>query len=222
MERLDAEVVGAAGIEPGHVVLDAGCGFGGTLAGLERRIPEGTRLGVNVDARQLALARKAAPGSAFARADACSLPAASSSVDRVLAVECVFHFPSRLRFLKEAARALKPGGRAALSDFVPARLGRPGLLGRWAESLVARGYGSLGDGWPDGGWESMARQAGLELVLDRDVTAQTLPTYPILLDLLAAGALGGASGPMGLSTRLLSWLSRLGFVRYRIVSFRKP
>src|SRR5438034_5931485 len=45
-------------------------------------------------------------------ADACALPFPDASFDRVLAVECIFHFPSRLRFLKEAARVLKPGGRS--------------------------------------------------------------------------------------------------------------
>jgi ubiquinone/menaquinone biosynthesis C-methylase UbiE len=40
------------------------------------------------------------PGNAvhFVHGDACRLPFASAVFDRVLAVECIFHFPSRRQF----------------------------------------------------------------------------------------------------------------------------
>ena len=41
-----------------------------------------------------------------------------AAFDRVLAVECIFHFPSRLQFLKEACRVLRPGGLLALSVII--------------------------------------------------------------------------------------------------------
>ncbi len=80
--------------------------------------------GLNIDARQLAAAEaqtKPANGNkiGWVEADACRLPFEDNSFDRVLAVECIFHFPSREKFLAEAARVLKPGGYLAVSDFVP-------------------------------------------------------------------------------------------------------
>lgn len=68
----------------------------------------------------------------------------------------------------------------------------------------------------------MAREAGLEVVLDRDITRQTLPTYRVILDLLRRDAMGGPNGKMLWPTRLLEWVSRSGLVRYRVLGFRKP
>lgn len=226
MERLNALVVGAALLEDGQRVLDAGCGFGATLAAMDAA-HGGMRLtGLNIDPRQLAVARESVKAGAgntleFVEGDACAMPFPDASFDRVTAVECIFHFPSRLGFLKEAARVLKPGGTLALSDFVPRDPGAmPSWLARWVSGQVEKGYGHLGDGWPDGDYAAMAAKAGLSVASDRDITGNTLPTYPILLGLLS-GAPGAKAKALRWGTRLLAGASRLGLVRYRIVSFRR-
>ena len=219
MERLNAEVLKAAGLVDGQAILDAGCGFGGTLASLRAAFPRATLTGLNIDPRQLEHARAQVPGVRFVEGDACAPPFPDASFDRVLAVECIFHFPSRAKFLKEAARMLKHGGRVALSDFVPRDPNaRPGLLGRWVTAQVAKGYGASGDDWRDGDYARMAAAAGLRVVLDRDITSNTIPTYPVLHALLRAGP---GARRMAWPTRLLDWASRLGFVRYRVLAFEK-
>ena len=226
MERLNLEVLAAAEAADGQSVLDAGCGFGGTLAALNEARRGVSLVGVNIDGRQLAVAErsvKARPGNAvrFVQADACALPFADASFDRVLAVECVFHFPSRLAFLKVASRVLRPGGLLALSDFVPRGAGPGGVLARWLESRVAAGYGTLGAGFSEGSYAAMAEAAGLAPVLERDITRETLPTYPFLVGLLREGGFGETGGRLLGATRLLAWLSWLGVLRYEIRSFRR-
>lgn len=226
MDRLNGLVLDAALLADGQTLLDAGCGFGATLAAVDAARSGMKMKGLNIDPRQLAVARetvKAKPGNTleFVEGNACALPFPDASFDRVTAVECVFHFPSRFAFIKEAARVLKPGGVLSLSDFVPEDPNAPPTwLGTWLGKQVEKGYGHLGDGWPEGDYATMAAKAGLLVASDRDITENTLPTYPILLGLLA-----GSSGPKARAlrwgTRLLQWSSRLGWVRYRIVSFRK-
>jgi SAM-dependent methyltransferase len=227
-ERLGLELLAMADIRPGMRVLDAGCGFGGTLASLREKVAGLDLVGLNIDARQLqraaALAREGsgAPPS-FVAADACTLPFADASFDRVLAVECIFHFPSRAAFLAEVRRVLRPGGVLVLSDFVPAsawvpmvrlgmRLGadRVPLFGACDVSCSAAGYRRLAD------------QTGLALAALRDITRHTLPTYAFLGRMLGQGAgsrrawFARQAGP-----KLLELIGRAGLLRYGLLRFER-
>ncbi|WP_241834923.1 class I SAM-dependent methyltransferase [Pseudofrankia asymbiotica] len=219
-ERLDDTVAGGALISDGMAVLDVGCGFGGTLGRLSERLPATRLVGVNIDHRQLT---RALPTRAhLICADGCALPLPSAAFDAVLAVECIFHFPSRLAFLEEAQRVLKPGGRLSLSDFVPADQTDPdNAASRWFEDQVAKGYGRQSK-WSDGDYQAMADKAGLVVEQDTDVTRLTLPTYLYLLSSGIARAVTGRGHVSVRSTFLLFLLSALGAVRYRLVVLRKP
>jgi SAM-dependent methyltransferase len=240
-EALTDRIVEVAGVAGGRRVLDVGCGFGGTLDHIRGR-HRGCRLhGVNIDLRQLRWARRLleqageageahgecpapAPRQAAApiglvAGDGCRLPVADGSVDHVLAVECVFHFPSRKAFLREAARVLRPGGTVALSDFLMA----PGALARITATMATSGlgdaswFGYVAKPLTSVGYDRLARGCGFEVVVDDDVTVATLPTYPALRRLGEV-----ADGTSGFTTAAaVEELSQAGDLQYHVVALRR-
>jgi SAM-dependent methyltransferase len=219
---MDELVVRTAMIRPDDRVLDVACGFGGTLARLDRMTPRLELVGINVDPRQLAVARRSLPERVMlVRGDACALPFASARFDRVLCIEAAFHFASRRRFLAEAARVLAPGGRIVLTDFEPAASAaacRPERRARLERGLA----GALGDvsrAYREGPHTELAADAGLVVEREEDLTEATLPSYAHML-----GGLGAARPPWPRAIvgglRLLAAASRTGVLRYVLVSLR--
>ena len=124
LERMIELTAAPVGIEAGHHVVDAGCGVGGTAIHLAKTLGC-TVTGVNVTEPQLELARKKAAAAGldgrvdFRWADcAVHLPFDDASVDAVVNIECACHFSDRSRFLCEAHRILKPGGRIGAMDWM--------------------------------------------------------------------------------------------------------
>src|SRR6185436_15289975 len=92
MERLNSELLTAADVRNSQSLLDAGCGFGGTLEAINKRHQGMQLFGLNIDPRQVEIATKQVqPGYdnsvRFLVGDACAMPFQGSSFNRVLAVE---------------------------------------------------------------------------------------------------------------------------------------
>lgn len=227
MEQMNGVLIEAAKVADGQKLLDAGCGFGGTIGQINAAHSAMDITGLNIDPRQLAAAEaQITPvnGNAISwvEADACQLPFEDNSFDRALAVECIFHFPSRAKFLAEAARVLKPGGYLAVSDFVPT-MSFFGKTPIWMaiRPRVAKSYGTLGD-VPLRGYKAMGKRAGLELVENRNIRKNTLPTYPFLLKFFREQGTADAQKTMMVGTRWMKRLTKMGLLQYRVYTFRKP
>jgi SAM-dependent methyltransferase len=122
----------------GEVVVDLGTGLGATLAAVRQACPGVRRIGLDFDASRLGEIRAADDSVLLARADlARPLPLAAASVD-ILACHNVFELladPSVV--LTEAARTLRPGGRALWGHTDFARLVIEGADPRLTRRVLA-------------------------------------------------------------------------------------
>jgi tocopherol O-methyltransferase len=131
--------------QPGELVLDAGCGVGGSSLWLVQNYGVRT-VGISLSTRELAKARRYAAGRGldgqctFLQQDYLNTAFADNSFDIVWAQESLCHSVHKDRFIAEAYRVLKPGGRLVIEEWY--RTDRPfhpadeklfhDFLGDWA------------------------------------------------------------------------------------------
>jgi len=153
-----------AGIRSGERVLDVGCGTGSFAVLVKERCPGATVVGVDGDAKALAIARRKAERRGVAiqldEALATSLPYPDASFDRVTSSLVLHHLThdEKRAALSEIRRVLRPGGTFHLADFGPP----VGLLGRLA--LLHVGDDERTRDNQEGRMPELMREAGLEAV----------------------------------------------------------
>lgn len=172
MDRLCLHLLKLADIQDGQDILDVGCGFGGTLGTIAEQFSRTRLTGLNIDQRQLEVARRRVPGVEFVQGDACAMTFPADSFDRVLAVECIFHFPSREQFFQHVGRVLRAGGNLTLTDFVQPEGAPPALFDDPSHPL----WGSH-TAIPLKAYQELAEQVGLRMTHAQDITRHVRPTY---------------------------------------------
>ncbi|HEV2635961.1 MAG TPA: methyltransferase domain-containing protein [Actinocrinis sp.] len=114
------DLLAALAVEPGHCVLDLGCGPGTDLAALAAAVgPTGRVLGIDQDPQMVAEARARLAGASvveICEGDAHHLPIAAGAVDRARTDRVLMHVADPAAVLAELRRVLRPGGLLTLAE----------------------------------------------------------------------------------------------------------
>jgi ubiquinone/menaquinone biosynthesis C-methylase UbiE len=149
--RIHRRLVELAAIEPGHRVLEIGCGPGGLVLRAQRMHPDAEIVGLDPDPLALAKARRKAERAGrpvrFDQGRAGELPYPDESFDRVLSSFMFHHLDDaeKRRALAEVRRVLRPGGQLHLVDVAGHHAGAFAHRMQRDERL----RDNVGDGIPD-------------------------------------------------------------------------
>ncbi|MBV9174717.1 MAG: class I SAM-dependent methyltransferase [Chloroflexi bacterium] len=115
-----------AQLQQGDEVLDVGFGFGDQDLFWFQNFAPRRITAINVVPLQVRAAHRRVERAGLTHdirlqlASATELPFAEQSFDKVLALECAFHFETRATFFSEAMRVLRPGGTLVTCDLIAA------------------------------------------------------------------------------------------------------
>jgi SAM-dependent methyltransferase len=121
----------------GAEVVEIGCGRGGGARYLEATRSPQSYIATD-PSRLFTLASQCRRGPRALRyraAQASRLPFGDASFDLVLTVEAIHAMPDKPRFLAEAARVLRPGGRLIVADFFYTRESSVNALSRFEAAV---------------------------------------------------------------------------------------
>lgn len=223
--NLSKLVIHTAEIQDGVSILDAGCGFGGTISLLNETFHNLNISGVNIDNAQVERAKKVITPQnnnsiEFINANACDLPNFNQLFDYAIALECIFAFPSREIFFQQVKRNLKSSGKLIIVDFII----NPNIRKFWLwfetqilSRLITDTYGSKATnqvefiGIKD--YENIANKTGFKLEKVIDINKNVQPTYPVINKLIVDNFndLMTAKG--------LEIFSQLNLINYQILVF---
>ena len=159
--RFKRHLIELARITPGQAVLDLGCGTGTLALLVKAACPQARVVGLDIDPRILAIARRKVERAAAAieieQGSATEPPFPPASFDRVLSTLMLHHLTTdqKRRALRAVHRLLRPDGEFHIADF-----GRP-------HNLLMQ-VASLGFRFADGGESTAANLRGELPTLLRD------------------------------------------------------
>lgn len=126
-EAMAGLVAGAAGLGPQDEVLEVGCGYGACAVRYASCFGPKKIIGIDITPTRIEHGREYVAQCGLSDTielrlgDATRLDFADASFDKLIAVECAFHFDTRRDFLREAGRVLRPGGTLVVTDLIPKR-----------------------------------------------------------------------------------------------------
>jgi ubiquinone/menaquinone biosynthesis C-methylase UbiE len=137
---LHDDLIAQARLEPGHRVLDVGCGTGALAVSIRTKFPHVEVVGLDPDPKALSIARRKAKRAGvavrFDQGYGDALPYRDAEFDRVTSSLMLHHLDlaTRHRMLRDLLRVLRPGGSLHLLDFGRSEEQSDGLLKRLLQS----------------------------------------------------------------------------------------
>lgn len=199
-ENLTRELIRRAGISSGDVVLDVGCGLGGSA--LILACEHDCRVhGISISPNQVKAARRQAllrgveDRVTFEIRDANLLePQTVANFDVVWIVECMEHLFDKPRFIQTTASLLKPGGRLAICTWLAGEnlsADDERLVAEVCDGMLCPSLGSMQE------YVHWMEDAGFDVTCADNVTrhvartwdfCQPVLSFPLVKTLLASGS----------------------------------
>jgi tocopherol O-methyltransferase len=222
--RMLDHCIGLLVLDGDEEVLDLGCGHGGTLLHLARRLRCGG-MGVTLSPAQARIARDAVDRARLTSRlkilvdDVAIFPFPAAAFDLVWAMESSEHFADKPKFLRDVGYTLRPEGKLLVTAWT-------GSMEQSCVRDVARAF-LCPELWTAEQYRESMEDAGLVIQHCEDVTSRVLRTWEIcrerarlaepLVKMLPRAARAFVDG---IDTILAAY--RSGDLRYTILTARMP
>ncbi len=219
----------AAELNSSHKVFDAGFGCGDQLLLWLQHYQVKSLSGVNLSKSQTTLAKRRVEEAGF---DATALQTASvasssvwqascqQSIDRIIALDCAYHFTKRTEFFHRSFRALSSGGKVALTDMVFA-----GDMGKVKKNLLKLML--LASRIPASNavseilYRSQLAAAGFSQVITRDISEEVLVGFYKAQQQLGKENAHWQKMKYRVTAKFLNWAYSRNLIRYILVTAEK-